>query len=67
MTSQTVANQTYCQINKLINSSRFNEAFAMLKSRMKNFKSLTKELNNIKDSEYFKIKGTLFKVPLINI
>ncbi|MCH5240118.1 MAG: tetratricopeptide repeat protein [Muribaculaceae bacterium] len=51
MTSQTVANQTYCQINKLINSSRFNEAFGMLKSRMKNFKSLNKELNNIKDSE----------------
>lgn len=41
------APQIYSKINQLINSSRFNEAFLMLKSRMKNFPSLDRETNEL--------------------
>lgn len=41
----------YQQIEKLINSSRFNEAFLMLKNRMKNFPALQNEVSRLQAAE----------------
>lgn len=51
MGSQTLSGQSYNKISKLINSSRFNEAFLLLKNKMKNFAELKKELDKLNDTE----------------
>lgn len=43
--------QTFEKINKLINSSRYNESFLLLKSRMNQFPGVKKELEKLKQSE----------------
>ena len=51
MANQTQASQIYSQINQLINSSRFGEAFIMLKNRINRFPTLNKELQKLQASE----------------
>lgn len=51
MTNQSPASITYSKINKLITSSRFNEAFLMVKSRMKKFPDLAPQLGKLEEAE----------------
>lgn len=51
MPAQSQVTQTYNQINQLINSSRFGEAFLMLKNRMAPIPALNKEMQKINDTE----------------
>ena len=47
----TPAAQTFAKINRLINSSLFNEAFLLLNSHLKKYDNLKKEADRLKDLE----------------
>ncbi|MCH5235473.1 MAG: tetratricopeptide repeat protein [Muribaculaceae bacterium] len=47
----TQSQQNYNKINKLINSSRINESFLLLKNQMKNYPTLQKELDKLRKEE----------------
>lgn len=51
MPAQVSSQQIYDKINKLINSSRYNEAFLLLKRNMSNFMTLQNDLEKLKTSE----------------
>ena len=48
---QTPAEATYIKIEKLINSSRFNESFLLLKRELQRYPFLKKELETLKGNE----------------
>lgn len=51
MGNETSAQQGFDKLQKLINSSRFNESFLLLKNRMKNYPALKKDLEKLIKAE----------------
>lgn len=51
MTTQSLATDNYIKINKLINSSRFNESFLLLNSKIKTFPALQKLIDPLRNLE----------------